>query len=231
MGRTAPARCALRQGLYAALSICGLTSIYLSVYTYCMTTAGLIRGARRSAGITQLELAQRTGTAQSAVAAYESGARTPTFSTLQRLCDACEHDVKLSMHPRIRRGAASLAEIAKTIERDPQNDHERDAARLLFGFADDFRGSSRPGWVVLLAEEPPPTGDTRFDAALAGLAELFAAEAGIPAPTWVNGASRFVEPWWFVASRPAFHAYTLAHTPAVMARHGVFMAREVFDRA
>jgi hypothetical protein len=39
-----------------------------------------------------------------------------------------------------------------------------------------------------------------------------------------------VEPWWFVASRPAFHAYTLAHTPAVFARHGVFIAREVFSR-
>jgi hypothetical protein len=47
----------------------------------------------------------------------------------------------------------------------------------------------------------------------------------------VDGGGRFVEPWWFVASRPEFHAYTLAHTPAVLARHGVFMAREVFDRA
>jgi hypothetical protein len=34
-----------------------------------------------------------------------------------------------------------------------------------------------------------------------------------------------------VTGRPAFHAYTLAHTPAALARHGVFLAREVFDRA
>lgn len=81
-----------------------------------------------------------------------------------------------------------------------------------------------------LRDEPSGTGDARFDAALAGVAELFAAEGVIPAPAWVNGAERFVEPWWFVASRPAFNAYTLAHTPAVLARHGVFMAREVFDR-
>ncbi len=133
--------------------------------------------------------------------------------------------------PRVRRGAASLAELALTIEEDLNRDRERDALRLLFGFADDFRGSSRPGRVALLGDEPPPTGDARFDAALAGVAEFFADEGAIPAPQWVDGPGRFVEPWWFVASRPAFHAYTLANTPAVFARHGVFMAREVFDRA
>jgi hypothetical protein len=36
---------------------------------------------------------------------------------------------------------------------------------------------------------------------------------------------------WFVASRPEFNAYTLANTPAAFARHGVLIAREVFDRA
>jgi hypothetical protein len=131
----------------------------------------------------------------------------------------------------MRRGAASLAKLAETIEEGLRQDRERDALRLLFGFADDFRGSSRPGRVALLQDEPPSTRDPRFDAALAGVAEFFADESAIPAPRWVDGPARFVEPWWFVASRPAFHAYTLANTPAVLARHGVFMAREVFDRA
>ncbi len=82
-----------------------------------------------------------------------------------------------------------------------------------------------------MREEPPPTGDPRFDAALAGTAEFFAAEARDRRPGWVDGLGRFVEPWWFVAARPAFDAYALQHTPAVFARHGVFIAREVFDRA
>lgn len=191
----------------------------------------MLRDARRAAGFTQVELADRAGTAQPAVAAYESGGRTPNLATLRRLLDACEHDVELRAHPRVRRGAASLAELAQTIAVDLKQDRERDALRLLFGFADDFRGSSRPGRIALLHDEPPPTGDARFDAALAGVAEFFANESAIPAPRWVDGPGRFVEPWWFVASRPAFHAYTLANTPAVFARHGVFMAREVFDRA
>lgn len=190
----------------------------------------MIRSARQAAGITQIELAGRAGTAQSAVAAYESGIRTPNIATLQRLLGGCEHDVEVLASPRIRRGAASLAELSPTIRGDIGRGAERDALRLLFGFADDFRGSSRPGRIALLADEPPTTGDARFDAALAGVAEFFAREAAVPAPGWVNGPTRFVEPWWFVASRPAFHAYTLANTPAVFARHGVFMAREVFDR-
>jgi len=191
----------------------------------------LIHEARQAAGITQLELASRAGTAQPAVAAYESGARTPNLATLKRLLGACEYDVELLARPRVRRGSASLAELGQTITEDLAQDNEQDAIRLLFGFADDFRGSSRAGGIALLRDEPAATGDARFDAALAGVAELFAAEGGIAAPGWVNGAGRFVEPWWFVASRPEFHAYTLAHTPAVLARHGVFMAREVFDRA
>jgi transcriptional regulator with XRE-family HTH domain len=201
------------------------------VYILDMEIAGLIKDARRSAGITQLQMAHLAGTAQPAVAAYESGVRTPTIPTLKRLLDACEHDLELHARPRTRRGAASLAQLAPLIAEDLDRDRERDALRLLFGFADDFRGSSRPGRISLLHEDPPPTGDARFDAALAGTAEFFAREGLIPAPSWVEGPKRFVEPWWFVTSKPAFEAYTLAHTPAVFARHGVFIAREVFDRA
>jgi transcriptional regulator with XRE-family HTH domain len=196
-----------------------------------MEFPAVLRHARQAAGITQSEVAKRAGTAQPAVAAYESGARTPSLDTLARLLGACEHDVEVVTRPRIRRGAESLAELAQTIQQDLAGGREPDALRVLFGFADDFRGSSRPGAIELIAQEPPPTGDQRFDAALAGVAEFFATERRLPAPSWVNQPGRFVEPFWFVASRPEFEAYTLANTPAAFARHGVLIAREVFDRA
>ncbi len=190
----------------------------------------MIRSARAAAAITQVELAARAGTTQPAIAAYESGARKPNLQTLSRLLAGCEHDVEVLARPRMRRGASSLAELSPAISADLLAAGEQQAVRLLFGFADDFRGSPRPGRIALIADEPAPTGDARFDAALAGMGEFFAAEAGIVAPAWVNGPGRFVEPWWFIASRPAFEAYTLANTPALFARHGVFVAREVFDR-
>jgi transcriptional regulator with XRE-family HTH domain len=190
----------------------------------------MLRDARRSAALTQVDVARRASTAQSAVAAYETGTRTPNLDTFRRLLRACDYEVDIVVRPRMRRGASSLADLVTSIAQDLAADDEQSALRLIFGFADDFRGSSRPGQITLIAAEPTPTGDPRFDAALAAAAEYFAAEAGIAVPDWVNGCTRFVEPLWFVASRPAFHAYTLAHTPAVFARHGVFLAREVFDR-
>jgi transcriptional regulator with XRE-family HTH domain len=195
-----------------------------------MEVAQLIRDARHAAGITQVAVAERAGTAQPAVAAYESGARVPSLSTLERLLGACEHDVDVVATPRTRRGAESLAELAETIKRDLQQNRERDALRLLFGFADDFRGSSRAGAIELISRAPEPTGDARFDAALAGAAEFFAAERSIAAPAWVDEPGCFVEPLWFVSSRPEFDAYTLANTPIQFVRHGVLIAREVFDR-
>jgi transcriptional regulator with XRE-family HTH domain len=73
-----------------------------------MEVAGLIKHARQEAGITQVQMARRAATAQSAVAAYESGSRTPTVATLKRLLDACEHDLEMHARPRVRRGATSL---------------------------------------------------------------------------------------------------------------------------
>lgn len=195
-----------------------------------MNTAAIIRVARHAAGLTQAQLAKQAMTAQPAVAAYESGVRTPTLPTLSRLLDACGHELELIARPRTRRGAASLEQLSTEIRQELAQGRERDALRTIFGFADDFRGSPRAGQAALLSEEPPPTGDRRFDAALAGTAEFFAREAAISAPRWVDGPQRFVEPWWFVSSKPSLDAYVLAHTPAVFARHGVFIAREVFDR-
>lgn len=97
-----------------------------------MEVAATIRSARRAAGITQLELANRAHTTQPAVAAYESGARTPNLATLQRPLDACAHDMEVLARPRVRRGAASLAELGQAIREDIQRGKERDALRLLF---------------------------------------------------------------------------------------------------
>lgn len=47
-----------------------------------------LRIRRHRLGLTQAELAHRAGTSQSAVAAYESGAKSPSSDTMQRL-DRC----------------------------------------------------------------------------------------------------------------------------------------------
>jgi ribosome-binding protein aMBF1 (putative translation factor) len=53
--------------------------------------------AREVAGPTQAELARKMGTTQSAVAAIESGARTPTVELLERLARACGQRLTISI--------------------------------------------------------------------------------------------------------------------------------------
>jgi transcriptional regulator with XRE-family HTH domain len=49
----------------------------------------LVREARRRAGLTQAELAERVGTTQSAIARLEAGATSPSLARVDQLVRAC----------------------------------------------------------------------------------------------------------------------------------------------
>lgn len=60
-----------------------------------MTVAAkLLRAARRHAGLTMTEVAQRAGTSTPTVSRYENGLVDPRTETLQRLLRACGHDLR-----------------------------------------------------------------------------------------------------------------------------------------
>lgn len=67
-----------------------------------MEVRNLVRRARRKAGLSQRELAERTGIAQPTIARIESGAASPRSTTLLRLLDACGYELELI--PRGGRG-------------------------------------------------------------------------------------------------------------------------------
>ncbi|ETW25811.1 MULTISPECIES: helix-turn-helix domain-containing protein [Mycobacterium] len=62
-----------------------------------MELAEIAYRAREVAGLTQAELARKMGTTQSAIAAIESGARTPTVELLERLARACGQRLTISI--------------------------------------------------------------------------------------------------------------------------------------
>lgn len=92
-----------------------------------MDIAQEIEAARVAAGLTQAALAERAGTSQATVSAYESGRKTPSASTFMRLLAAC--GVRLDVRParspvrslplreRERRGAilAQVIELAEAL--------------------------------------------------------------------------------------------------------------------
>lgn len=64
-----------------------------------MDPAALLRALRRRHGLTQADLAQRAGTSQPVISAYERGQRDPTFGTLQRLVAAAGEALVLDAAP------------------------------------------------------------------------------------------------------------------------------------
>lgn len=62
-----------------------------------MDAAQLLATAREEAGLTQSLLAARAGTSQAAVSAYESGRRSPSVATLDRLLAACSFRARVTL--------------------------------------------------------------------------------------------------------------------------------------
>ena len=67
-----------------------------------MNAAVVIRTARSRADLTLRALAARAGTSHSAIAAYESGAKTPSASTLDRIVQAAGFALDRVLSPRVR---------------------------------------------------------------------------------------------------------------------------------
>lgn len=68
------------------------------------TVMTAIAKARRRAGLSQAELAQRMNTTQSTVARLESGRGQPSMRTLLRFAKATGHTLKISFQPMKAKG-------------------------------------------------------------------------------------------------------------------------------
>lgn len=64
-----------------------------------MRSAALIREARLRAGLTQAELAERTGRDRSVIARWEQAVVAPSVETLTELVRACGFDLPLELEP------------------------------------------------------------------------------------------------------------------------------------
>jgi transcriptional regulator with XRE-family HTH domain len=64
-----------------------------------MRSASLIREARLRAGLTQSELAERTGRDRSVIARWEQAVVSPSVETLIELVRACGFDLPLELVP------------------------------------------------------------------------------------------------------------------------------------
>jgi hypothetical protein len=126
-----------------------------------------------------------------------------------------------TVHPAGEALQEVATEIRRCLEMSPPDRHA--ALRWVAQFMGDFRRAAPGRRGATVAVEPGPTGDERWDAMLAAVAEHLCYHSGLPVPSWSVAPERFLERWWFVSPYQSVHASAFVSTPAAFANRGVFI--------
>ncbi|MEO8906841.1 MAG: helix-turn-helix transcriptional regulator [Microbacteriaceae bacterium] len=178
----------------------------------------LARSARAASGLTQSELAIRSGIAGSSLSLIEYGKREPTVATLDTLLRATRHTVVTV--PTVRSDAARVAsEIGTALT----NSDDALAFRRFLQLADNLAAEHGATRVGLTLTEPAPTGSEQWDAAIAALCEFRLNAEALPVPDWVaTRAGRPTAPW-----APRTSDYDIpadpTRVPSVFLRRGILI--------
>jgi len=85
-------------------------------YRYGVSASSDLKQARRAAGLSQRELARRTGVPQPAIARIEGGHQIPRSDTLTRLLKACGFELRLGL---VRAGGVDRSQIREWLDYAP----------------------------------------------------------------------------------------------------------------
>ena len=114
----------------------------------------------------------------------------------------------------------SAADVARAMMCHPGDDRYRMRA-----FYELMRGAQEVGKAAmqLVANEPPLTRDSRFDALLGAAAEYIAAGLGQPPPRWAENPCRFLGTEWWVSDQRSGRSYARTGTPPAFTRRGIWL--------
>lgn len=94
----------------------------------------IVQQMRRQANITQQALAQRAGTSQSTIAAYEAGKKSPTLRTLEKLAAVLKLELDVRFVPELtrveRRSLAYHRAVADVLQEHPEEIIQRARTHL-----------------------------------------------------------------------------------------------------
>ena len=101
--------------------------------------------------------------------------------------------------------------------------------KLVWEFLEEYRWEPPEAQPSLLADEPSPIGDDRWDALLAALAEHLAAQSDLAPPDWAE--LRVLRTPWFPAELKVQRTEALVWAPAAFRKHGVYLAASDLEAA
>jgi hypothetical protein len=96
-------------------------------------------------------------------------------------------------------------------------------------FLEEYRWEPDERRPDLFRDEPAPTGEARWDALLAALAEHLAAQLDLAPPEWSR--SRVLSTPWFTSSLPSKRMEALVWAPAAFRKHGVYLSARDLEAA
>ncbi len=183
-----------------------------------------LREVRRRGGVSQAELARRSGIEQSTISRIEAGRVEPSWPTMQAILQAAgwriglERDATAELIPA-RSAARSIRSWLRAGDSwSALHDAVEAAGRIrALGRIPD---GGLPAWAVA---EPPSTGSSKWDTVLAtGLAYAIEQIGGQPAP-WMEAAAPLPEPSLLSDDDPGdeYRQMLLAQTPARFAAKNI----------
>jgi transcriptional regulator with XRE-family HTH domain len=183
----------------------------------------LVRAVRAEAGLSVRSLAEAAGVAASTVHRIEQGELQPTVETLTHIVQAAGCHLRVDAHLD---HSASIVGLARSIHSDISTGDYIAPVRKAAELAARFAGTDQRSRHRMITARPPDTGDPRWDAFVAGLAEWLAVQAGMPAPGWVRDDNRYLRRGWWVTPMESMRAWEYAGTPMSFQSRGVYLHRE-----
>jgi transcriptional regulator with XRE-family HTH domain len=187
-----------------------------------MSSSGLIKTARSTRGLSQVELAQRTGFDQAVISRYEGGSGV-RFSTLDKILGSTGHSLYLAPT-----NGLSADQAAILIGEHLKASNVQSALRVLIQLNDDLLREHGITRGVLGLSEPSATGNKAWDAAIAALVAWRLNQEALPLPGWVDNPQRFLAKNQVLTFDPADPLPTESETPDEFRKRGVLVFEDTF---
>lgn len=122
--------------------------------------------------------------------------------------------------------AASLVGLARSIHEDIARDDRTWPVRKTAELVARFRQADPDTRRRMITAEPPGTGDQRWDAFVAAVAEWLAVQHGLEVPGWAYNRNRYLRRGWWITPMVSMRAWEYAGSPASFKNRGVYVHRE-----
>lgn len=190
-----------------------------------MDATAIVRTCRQRSALSIRALADAAGVAASTVHRIEQGRLDPTTDVLTRIVEAAGLRLRVEL---LADSATSVAGLAQCIAADLAASPEDTSTpiRRIAELVARFNAADAARQRRMLAARPVSTGDGRWDAALAAVAEWLAVRAELNPPAWVHESNRYLEPSWWVTTAPSLRAWEYAGSPMAFKQHGVYLHRD-----